>query len=124
MCLVNYFFGVYSTVIGQISLAEARASFNIRSSLVMISPICGTVGTVVRIMSNGFGAGELIRISFGNKVTINTTIADVTGRFDTGFTVDTQPAGTTTVRASGIITGQMAAYPFFIMPNISILAPP
>ena len=111
------------TIISQSSLAEARTSFNICSSIVMISPISGSVGTVVRIMSNGFGANELIRISLGHTATINITTANETGSFDTSFTVDTQPAGTTTIMASGVMTGQMAAYRFFIMPSTILLTP-
>ncbi|MBU0700327.1 hypothetical protein KKE26_03395 [bacterium] len=111
------------TVRGIDSLAMAAASFNISSCLVMISPTTGTVGTMVRTMGNGFAASEMVRLSFGNVATINTVITDATGRIDTSFSVNTQSAGTKTIMATGMTSGNMVSSRFYIMPKIDMLAP-
>ncbi|MFH1962576.1 MAG: right-handed parallel beta-helix repeat-containing protein, partial [bacterium] len=111
------------TVRGITSMAEAARSFSIYPSLIAITPISGTVGTMVRIMGNGFAASELVRLSFGNVATINITTTDAAGRFDTSFSVNAQSAGTKTIMAAGMMSGNMVSSHFYIVPKIDMLAP-
>ncbi|MFH1096435.1 MAG: right-handed parallel beta-helix repeat-containing protein, partial [Candidatus Desantisbacteria bacterium] len=111
------------TVSGMVSLAEAGSSFNIRPSLTEITPISGTVGTVVQIMGNGFAACELLQIAFGTTQAICNVTSNSNGAFSATFTVDTQPYGITTVRVSGITSNFIASVGFRILPHIILISP-
>ncbi|MFH1897308.1 MAG: right-handed parallel beta-helix repeat-containing protein [Candidatus Desantisbacteria bacterium] len=111
------------TVRGMNSLSEARGCFNILTKIVSVSPYFGTVGSMVRIMGNGFGATESVCLSFGNTISISIATTDGTGSLDTSFVVNTQSAGTKTIMARGIITNQSAIALFYILPKIISLIP-
>ncbi|MEK7812745.1 MAG: cohesin domain-containing protein, partial [Candidatus Desantisbacteria bacterium] len=111
------------TAKGISTIAEASSWFNIRSNITFISPICGTVGCVVRVMGSGFGAAESVRLSFGNVVSINILTTDESGRFDSTFIVNTQAYGTKTIMAAGLMSGQTGSNIFYLLPNISFITP-
>ncbi len=111
------------TARGISTMSEASRCFNIRPNITFISPICGTVGCMVRVMGSGFGATESVRLSFGNVVSISILTTDATGRFDNTFIVNTQAYGTKTIMAAGLMSGQTGSNMFYILPNISSIVP-
>ncbi|MEW6608609.1 MAG: right-handed parallel beta-helix repeat-containing protein, partial [bacterium] len=108
---------------GLSSSKTAEAAFCILPALVQVTPAIGTVGTVVMVRGNGFGARELVAIRFGTTPTIQTASTYAEGSFITTFSVNTQPYGTITISASGVASGVAAYNTFFIQPNIIRLTP-
>ncbi|MEK7813479.1 MAG: IPT/TIG domain-containing protein, partial [Candidatus Desantisbacteria bacterium] len=94
---------VYGTTTITVSGASAVASniFNILSEVYRVTPTAGTVGTIVTIQGTGYDANDNITVSFGTNANIQQAAADTCGWFSTTFTVDTQPYGTTTIKAAG-----------------------
>ncbi|MEW6617771.1 MAG: right-handed parallel beta-helix repeat-containing protein, partial [bacterium] len=90
---------------------------------IMISPVAGTVGTIVTVSGQGFGENELISIEFGTTGTITTGSTNILGTFTTIFTVNTQPYGTTTVRAVGVDSNRSSEMVFCILPKIFMVSP-
>ncbi|MEW6620177.1 MAG: VWA domain-containing protein [bacterium] len=78
------------------------------SPTIIITPISGTVGIIITVTGENFSPIEAIRIDFGliSSITIATTTAY--GTFATTFTVSSQPAGTTTIVATGLTSGSKA----------------
>ncbi|MEW6097358.1 MAG: cohesin domain-containing protein [bacterium] len=105
---------------GVSSWAMANTTFYILPCIILVSPWTGTVGSIVTVRGNGFGATEGVHISFGTTRTIQMTMADVSGSFVTTFTVDTQPYGTTTIAATGLNSGYRVTMVFFILPKIFV----
>ncbi|MEW6608138.1 MAG: hypothetical protein AB1414_11955, partial [bacterium] len=89
------------TVSARGSHCEAFSPFVILPRIIEVNPSSGTIGTVITVSGNGFGSFDSIIIGFGTNPTITTTISDNLGVFSTSFTIDTQPSGTTTVKAKG-----------------------
>ncbi|PIX16099.1 hypothetical protein COZ71_08540, partial [Candidatus Desantisbacteria bacterium CG_4_8_14_3_um_filter_40_12] len=87
------------------------------------SPPGGTVGVLATVEGNGYLPGETVRIDFGWTGTITTTTADQYGMFLAKFTVDTQPYGTTTIKAIGLISEATAEAYFGINTNITNITP-
>ncbi len=109
--------------IGLSSNKTASNSFHILSNIILLTPYCGTVGTMVTIRGNGFGASELIKVELGKTPTIQMTPTSAYGSWTTVFTIDTQPYGTTTIKVIGLKTQAEAMNYFFILPNIILLTP-
>jgi len=104
-------------------------TFRIDSEITLYTPTSGSVGTYVTIEGTGFGASEMIRISLGNTITLNTVISNVYGSFTTIFTINVQPWGTKTVTIRGLESGRLheySEYPwltFRIIPHIILVSP-
>ncbi|MBI4777743.1 hypothetical protein HY792_02310, partial [Candidatus Desantisbacteria bacterium] len=111
------------TAYGTTTGTSAVSYFKVNPRLTLVTPDTGTVGTVVALSGDGYQAGELVRIDFGNSVTITTTTALGDGRILTGFTIDTQVYGTTAVKAIGVASNGMAEISFHIIPNIHTVSP-
>ncbi|MEW6618394.1 MAG: cohesin domain-containing protein [bacterium] len=108
---------------GLTSGISASTSFNILPKITMVMPTTGTVGSIVTVWGNGFGGNEDVRIDFGTTLMITSIPATLQGTFATTFTVDTQPYGTTTIRASGLSTGGSAFGTFRIVSSIICISP-
>ncbi|MFH1563861.1 MAG: fibronectin type III domain-containing protein, partial [Nitrospirota bacterium] len=106
------------TVSAHGSHCSAYSQFVILGQITLVTPTKGTVGSFVTVAGNGFGVIELIRIDFGITPTITTTISDANGKFITTFIVNTQPIGTTTIRAVGLFTNATAIAYFKITEDI------
>ncbi|MEW6097192.1 MAG: FG-GAP-like repeat-containing protein [bacterium] len=87
--------------------------FTIESSISII-PTYGLIGTIITVSGEGFGEKESIQIDFGTTLTITTVPTDLSGKFTTIFTVDTQSYGTTSIIATSLNTGEKATDSFFI----------
>jgi len=82
---------------------------------IIVKPTFGAIGTIVTVMGEGFGASELVRVEFGTTRTIVTVPTSATGKFEAVLTVNSQPIGTTTVAAYGMITNTYAMEHFVIL---------
>ncbi|MEK7813909.1 MAG: hypothetical protein AAB296_09120, partial [Candidatus Desantisbacteria bacterium] len=98
-------FGTASIVANDSNGSEADGMF-IYSEIINITPTRATVGSVISIAGTGYGAGEQIKVDFGWTKPIATITAMNTGYFETVFTVNIQPAGTTTVVITGVVSGE------------------
>ncbi|MDI6781923.1 MAG: hypothetical protein QME49_07480, partial [bacterium] len=79
--------------------------FRIRGEITLVSPAQGTVGTLILVTGNGYGANEGINIGLGLNGAITGTSALENGVFSAVFTIDTQIFGTKTLTVSGTGTG-------------------
>ncbi|MEW6609557.1 MAG: hypothetical protein AB1414_19285, partial [bacterium] len=102
---------------------EAKGLFKILPHIILVSPAEGTVGTIIRICGNGYGANSLIRVEFGITPTIQITSSYAGGSFSTTWTVDTQPYGTTTVVGYDDVLGIQSGNKIKILPNIIVITP-
>ncbi|MEW6617746.1 MAG: right-handed parallel beta-helix repeat-containing protein [bacterium] len=102
---------------GMVSGNMDRCPFIILPNIGFINPTSGTIGSIVTVMGNGFGATELIRIEFGTTPTITLATTNAFGGFEVIFTVDSQPIGTTTITAYGLMTDIYAQTTFYILPT-------
>jgi DNA-binding winged helix-turn-helix (wHTH) protein len=103
-------------------LISAKNTFFIEPNIFQVEPKEETVGTIVTVRGNGYGATQPIQIDFGTTSSITHTTTDAFGSFTITFTVDTQPVGSTTILAIGPIAGTAIAY-FKIVPNITLITP-
>ncbi|MDI6735541.1 MAG: terpene cyclase/mutase family protein, partial [bacterium] len=92
----------------------------------IVSPISGTIGTIVKVTGTGFGQTETIRVDFGQSPTITTAMTNARGSFTTNFTIDSQQAGMTTVKSTGLNSGLSGTTYFNIIfkPQASITISP
>jgi hypothetical protein len=60
------------------------------AATLVISPITGTVGTLITVTGEGFGNSEQVRIDFGTTLTIATATTNPAGSFTTTFTANAQ----------------------------------
>ncbi|PIX16095.1 hypothetical protein COZ71_08545, partial [Candidatus Desantisbacteria bacterium CG_4_8_14_3_um_filter_40_12] len=111
------------TVEGINTLHLATNSFFILPEIVQITPITGTVGTLVTINCTGYGTGEVVRLDFGKTTSIATPLASSDGTFTVVFTVDTQAYATRTVRVEGVDTKDARDVKFYIIPEIVAVVP-
>ncbi|MBI4777892.1 hypothetical protein HY792_03095, partial [Candidatus Desantisbacteria bacterium] len=95
----------------------------ITQEIIILSPDRGTVGTIVTLVANGYGAGEVIRVDFGTIMSITTVATNANGSFSTTFTIDTQAIGATTVLSTGLITKEQDLVYFNIRPRIRLVTP-
>ncbi|MDI6782434.1 MAG: hypothetical protein QME49_10100, partial [bacterium] len=113
--------------IGMNSKGEAdNLEVFIQPNIIKVTPTSGTVGSLVTVSGNGYGASHGIAIKFGTTATIPAvTTSTVYGSWTAVFTVDTQPYGTTTIIAqdnveTGAIDDEVR---FKIQPNIWYVSP-
>ncbi|MBI4753568.1 hypothetical protein HY793_04265, partial [Candidatus Desantisbacteria bacterium] len=106
-----------------ISGAVSTTTFGIQADIIIVNPSSGFVGEVVTVEGRGFGY-ETVRIDFGTHYTITTAIAGINGTFSVTFRIDTQPAHTTVITATGLASEQIATTPIFqIKPRFILLTP-
>ncbi|MEW6096468.1 MAG: hypothetical protein AB1567_08090 [bacterium] len=84
---------------------------------ILVSPIAGTVGTIVTIFGTNFYRNEYIRIDFGSIKRIHATWANNDGSFFTTFIVHFQPPGIKTVTAIGVLGNTPATITFEVIPS-------
>ncbi|MEK7813008.1 MAG: hypothetical protein AAB296_04540, partial [Candidatus Desantisbacteria bacterium] len=112
------------TGMGTDTECSAYNFYDIRSNIIKIEPTTGSVGTIVTVAGNGFGAISNIRIQFGNNASITYVASMEEGSFTTTFTVDTQCQGTTTITAYDTNhAGANASGTFTITANITGIVP-
>ncbi|MEW6618111.1 MAG: 6-bladed beta-propeller [bacterium] len=107
--------------VGLSSEVTLRGTFSIKGSIVLISPVIGTIGTIVSIEGVGFEVSEEIVIDFGTTKTIATGVTNLSGVFKIPFTVDSQPIGSKTVRVRGISSNQIIEFTIFVAYEYPIL---
>ncbi|PIY19944.1 hypothetical protein COZ13_02675, partial [Candidatus Desantisbacteria bacterium CG_4_10_14_3_um_filter_40_18] len=112
-----------TTIVANGSLTKDDEIFKITTGIATIAPSEGTVGTLVNITGGGYQAGELIRMSFGTTMTINTCVAAIDGWIQGSFTVNEQVYGVKTVTATGIISNSIGNINFTILHNLTYLTP-
>ncbi|PIX16494.1 hypothetical protein COZ71_07525, partial [Candidatus Desantisbacteria bacterium CG_4_8_14_3_um_filter_40_12] len=95
-------------------LAEYPIGFKITGNIIYVSPLNGTIGSLVSIAGNGFGKSQTVTILFGTKSNIKQCSSDGTGLWTTSWTVDTQAYGTTTISASDSSTAFAATFTYLI----------
>ncbi|MEW6499229.1 MAG: hypothetical protein AB1589_43110, partial [Cyanobacteriota bacterium] len=98
----------------------AEGTISIKPNIISITPKQGTVGSLVTVRGNGYGAGTIVKIDFGTTLTIQASSTYEEGSFTTTFTVDTQPYGITTIKARG---DESASGTYTILPNIILITP-
>ncbi|MEK7813451.1 MAG: hypothetical protein AAB296_06785, partial [Candidatus Desantisbacteria bacterium] len=113
---------VMATEVGTLTNSGYKL-FDVQANIVTVTPISGSVGTLVTVYGNGYGMTESIRVEFGVNSNIITVTSIYTGSFTAIFTVDKQPYGTTTVKATGSPSGEQAVSVFKIMPGIIKVSP-
>ncbi|PIP41842.1 hypothetical protein COX18_02265, partial [Candidatus Desantisbacteria bacterium CG23_combo_of_CG06-09_8_20_14_all_40_23] len=97
--------------------------FIIKSNIIYYSPSEGSVGTVVTIISDGYGSSELVVIEYGMNPTLTTTHASTNGSFTHVFTIDTQPYGSHTITVQGMDSKEVNYLKFKIIPRIILVSP-
>ncbi|MEK7813191.1 MAG: hypothetical protein AAB296_05460, partial [Candidatus Desantisbacteria bacterium] len=105
---------------------QSTAPFYIKANVHTVIPTTGTVGTWVQLTGNGYRALGTVTVHFGAIQSVAATQASVVvngvgGTFTCGFTINTQPYGTTTITAAGLINS--ATRSFTILPNIFRVSP-
>jgi hypothetical protein len=85
-----------------------------------VSPTYGHVGEEVLISGSGYKESGTVSITFGESVGITTTYASKDGTFTAAFIIDTQPYGTTTIKAYG---SKEATDSYKILPQIIKVIP-
>ncbi|MBI4778480.1 hypothetical protein HY792_06140, partial [Candidatus Desantisbacteria bacterium] len=76
-------------------------NFTITSAyLILVYPTEGTVGTLVTLSGVGFNGSATVRIDFGTKQTITSTLSSPSGTFSVTFLVNTQRYGTHRITAT------------------------
>ncbi|MEK7814177.1 MAG: hypothetical protein AAB296_10485, partial [Candidatus Desantisbacteria bacterium] len=105
---------------GGTSYEVVNRQYIILPKLTDVSPIRGTVGTIVTIWMDGFAANENIRVEFGRNASITYATTNNMGTLGTTFIVNTQPCGTTSITTNGITS---AGNVFVIDPQITEFTP-
>lgn len=95
--------------IGRINLLRALGI----PKIALILPSSGSVGNLITINGINFDP-EVIRIDFGQTISIQFTQTDTSGNFSTTFTADTQPYRMTTINAYGFSSRAIALVTFTI----------
>ncbi|PIY19149.1 hypothetical protein COZ13_06840, partial [Candidatus Desantisbacteria bacterium CG_4_10_14_3_um_filter_40_18] len=117
------------TAIGFISSEQSKDSFFITGRVIDIQPAIGPVETTVTLTGNGYKGGEYIgeeiHVRLGRETTETIAIgnAQTDGSFEIIFTINDKPAGTCSVIAQGIESGQIDWTEFVVNFGISILSP-
>ncbi|MEK7812859.1 MAG: hypothetical protein AAB296_03780, partial [Candidatus Desantisbacteria bacterium] len=81
------------------------AIFIVKGRITEVTPQIGTIGTAITIKGDGWAANESIRVDFGKTIAIATITSPYNtsaGTFSYTFTVDDQPAGLTSITATGL----------------------
>ncbi|MBI4753180.1 hypothetical protein HY793_02250, partial [Candidatus Desantisbacteria bacterium] len=93
------------------------------SSIIWVTPVSGTVGAFITVSGNGYAATEVIHLDFGIAGVYATTTANDNGSWQSIFTVDIQPYGTTTIKATGQGSGSAKECFFNILPRLTAISP-
>ncbi|PIP39772.1 hypothetical protein COX18_08985, partial [Candidatus Desantisbacteria bacterium CG23_combo_of_CG06-09_8_20_14_all_40_23] len=97
-------YGSTTTTAQDTQLNKDTEVYLILSHITQVSPLSGTVGSLVTVSGDGYGTVEQIRLGFGTNNSITTVITGNGGSFANAvFTVDIQPSGTVTVTAAGVL---------------------
>ncbi|MEK7814142.1 MAG: hypothetical protein AAB296_10310, partial [Candidatus Desantisbacteria bacterium] len=75
--------------------------FTITPRIYQVTPNKATVGTMITIYGDGYGALGTVSVKFGQTLSITMGHTDASGTFSTLFTVDTQAYGITTITGYG-----------------------
>ncbi|PIX17026.1 hypothetical protein COZ71_05480, partial [Candidatus Desantisbacteria bacterium CG_4_8_14_3_um_filter_40_12] len=113
------------TATGLTSQTFGTDTFTIGPRIISVTPKSGTVGSIVSISGDGFGASEPVSILLGNPgnaSTVTTITAQASGEFSTTFTVTNKPYGTTSVIAMGT-SGANTVDWFKVLPAIIQVSP-
>ncbi|MEK9149010.1 MAG: hypothetical protein AAB267_03070, partial [Candidatus Desantisbacteria bacterium] len=102
---------------------ETFNRFIITSNVVQVMPTKGIVGSKVTVDGNGYASTEMINIKLGTNNSISSCESNNFGEFRSIFTIDVQPFGTTTMTASGTISGQSAQNIYGIVGNLIQVKP-
>ncbi|MBI4753207.1 hypothetical protein HY793_02385, partial [Candidatus Desantisbacteria bacterium] len=102
------------------SSEKAYNYYHIRENITVVTPTTSMVGSIVTVMGNGYGSGEMIRIDYGKTVSITDIVSNGDGEFNVTFTVDTQMYATHTITASGLNTQARFSRDHFIIPKIVV----
>ncbi|MEK7812283.1 MAG: hypothetical protein AAB296_00855, partial [Candidatus Desantisbacteria bacterium] len=102
---------------------SAGTTLYIHGNVVMVTPNRGTIGTMIEVSGNGYGANEQLRIEFGSTPSIGNALASSIGTFTAAFTMDTQGSGITTITAHGLVSGEKAAGTVTICAQIILVTP-
>ncbi|MBI4777891.1 hypothetical protein HY792_03090, partial [Candidatus Desantisbacteria bacterium] len=111
------------TAAGLVSQTSAEKTLLVRSNIILVTPTRATVGTIITVAGNGYSGSENIRIDFGYTRTIGQVLTNATGEFNTSWTLDTQPCGTTTIVATGLVSGEVSRAALCIYSNIITVSP-
>ncbi|MEK7813490.1 MAG: hypothetical protein AAB296_06985, partial [Candidatus Desantisbacteria bacterium] len=102
---------------------ETQNRFFIISNVVSVIPTKGSVGSKVTVDGNGYASTETVNIKLGTNDSISSCESNNFGEFRSIFTIDVQPFGTTTMIASGTISGQSAQNIYGIVGNLIQVRP-
>ncbi|MEK9148714.1 MAG: hypothetical protein AAB267_01565, partial [Candidatus Desantisbacteria bacterium] len=102
--------------------SAGTSTYRIMPRIIEFTPITGTVGCLVTISGNGYGAGSTVNIILGTTLR-NGTLASGGGSWTTTFTIDTQGYGPTTVIATGTTYFESDSRSFSIQPAIWQVTP-
>ncbi|PIX17663.1 hypothetical protein COZ71_02145, partial [Candidatus Desantisbacteria bacterium CG_4_8_14_3_um_filter_40_12] len=106
-----------------IAISTVPNYFKIVAQITNITPTSGTVGRTVSVFGNGYGANELVGVSFGDYATIGTATSNGNGQFATNFVVNSQQYGTTTIVGVGTSTSERGTGTFFLTPRLDVISP-
>lgn len=101
-------------VIGIASGQKDTYQFLVNSKLV-VSPACGTTGTIVNILGNGYGVTEAIRVDCGKMIDVVRGQTDEKGSFDVEFKIDDkEPVGILKIVGIGLKTYRISNANFIV----------
>ncbi|PIY20390.1 hypothetical protein COZ13_00880, partial [Candidatus Desantisbacteria bacterium CG_4_10_14_3_um_filter_40_18] len=112
-----------TTTITAAGMEQSEKTLLVRSNIILVTPTRATVGTIITVAGNGYGDNEDVRIDFGYTQSIQATLSNSNGEFNTTWTLDTQPAGTTTIVATGAVSREVSQDKLFIYSNIITVSP-
>ena len=102
---------------------DSTRVFTIVPRMDAVTPLQGSVGSMVRVCGSGYWASEVIRVDFGNYVSRAVVSTDNSGAFVADFTIDTHVYGATTVVAEGTGSRIPRYGSFFIRGNVTDVSP-
>ncbi len=108
---------------GESSNCVSEKLYKIIGNIVTVTPTGGTLGSIVTINAIGFGASDAISVDFGTSKDVGSTTTSEKGTFSASFIIDTQPAGQTTILATGSPSGATATNSCYIHGKIIEVTP-
>ncbi len=84
------------------TLLNGTSSYQVNSTITVISPTSGQVGSTVNVSGTGFAGSVAITVRIAGNTSTNTTasVTDVNGSFSANYTIPNLAAGAKTVNAS------------------------
>ncbi|MEK9150409.1 MAG: hypothetical protein AAB267_10250, partial [Candidatus Desantisbacteria bacterium] len=116
-------FGTCTIVAKGMYSSSANNLFFVVPQIIGITPTTGTVGTIVGLIGNGYTGNEVISVGFGQIGSIATMAANTNGQFSNTFTIGSQPYGTTTVTAIGLVSQHQANTVFMVTQQVVSISP-